>query len=82
MPGETKCLVSTDGRCSADLPVSLRLAVYRLTPTEERPVPRRLPPAVCRLPPAACRLPPAARKNIGRHRNHFVAVPANGRALV
>jgi len=30
MPGETKCLVSTDGRCSADLPVSLRLAVYRL----------------------------------------------------
>jgi len=58
MPGETKCLVSTDGRCSADLPVSLRLAVYRLTPTEERPVPRRLPPAACRLPPAACRLPP------------------------
>jgi len=46
--------------CSADLPVSFRLAVYRLTPTEERPVPVacRLPPAACRLPPAACRLPP------------------------
>jgi len=63
--------------CSADLPVSFRLAVYRLTPTEERPS-----PAACRLPPAACRLPPAARKHIGRHRNDIVAVPANGRALV
>jgi len=58
--------------CSADLPVSFRLAVYRLTPTEERPS-----PAACRLPPAVCR-----PKHIGRHRNDIVAVPANGRALV